>query len=338
MKAIGRTKRKRLIIPKSGNNSKHHNTLMASGYKGLTIVILVLILTGLGIHQLLQEQSSKTQEGLKTTASNDVNIPILAFAGTSITNSQITNIELTKVQSLLQQGQYLNTVAQKRQIEDYVFYTLFDHIELANQAKIHKGLNTDALMKLVTPISSISSSKAHQFYNEHPFLFARSVPRIHVREIMVGNELQAQQILLKLHSGSSFVQLAQQYSVDPEQYKKQGGDLGWVIQGQMPMEWDTIAFSLTQGQISPVFRVASLYCILQVTEGPIYDTTPYDLVSPSVPLVAAAYIQQQQFLAWLSNHITHESLRIFVSTYSQAIEDALIDLQTHPDQGFMSNV
>ena len=181
-------------------------------------------------------------------------------------------------------------------------------------------------MKLIAPLSSISSSKSHQFYENHPFLFARSAPRIHAHEIMVGNESLAQRIQLQIHSGVSFSQLAQQYSVDPEQYKKQGGDLGWVTQGQMPMEWDAIAFSLAKGQVSQIFRVANLYCILQAIEGPSYDTTPYDFVSPPVPVVAAAYIQQQQFLTWLSNHITHEALQVLVSTYSQSIENALIDL------------
>lgn len=288
------------------------------------VICLFLVLVGCGTIQV-QQQVQPTVP---------LNTVVLTFAGMPLTAGQIDGVEIAKVQALIKEHRYTGTFEQKRKIEDFTLYALFDQIELDKLLLQYKEQTVDALIAQIAPLKVVNSQTAHQFYQTHPILFSQAPPQIHVREITVKDEKLSFRLLAQLHAGLSFSQLAQQYSIDPPQYRNDGGDLGWVTQGQMPPEWDTVAFALFPNQLSSVFQVANLYCILQMIEGPKYQTIPYDEVSPPVPVIAAKYIQQQQFLTWLSSKIIQESIIIRVSTYSSAVNNAMSDLQARPDQNF----
>jgi len=236
-----------------------------------------------------------------------------------ITAGQIDGVEIAKVQALIKEHRYTDTFEQKRKIEDFTLYALFDQIELDKLLLQYKKQTVDALMAQIAPLKVVNS---------------QAPPQIHVREITVKDEKLSFRLLAQLHAGVSFSQIAQQYSIDPPQYRNAGGDLGWVTQGQMPPEWDTVAFALFPNQLSGVFHVADLFCILQMIEGPKYQMIPYNEFSTPVPIIAAKYSQQQQFLTWLSSKIVQESIIIRVSTYSSAVNNAMSDLQARPDQNF----
>jgi peptidyl-prolyl cis-trans isomerase D len=59
---------------------------------------------------------------------------------------------------------------------------------------------------------------------------------------------KAQELLEIVQAGEDFSQLAQSYSQD-EASRQKGGDLGDVKKGQMPDEWEKVAFSLGQGEV-----------------------------------------------------------------------------------------
>ena len=303
------------------------------------MIVFIFLLVGWGIYQLLQQSARNIQTAPSLTAPTSTvssSAIVLRFAGSPITAQQIDNAELAQVNILLHQNRYTGGSRERRQIEDRAFYSLFDSIEINKQLARYKVATVASLMKLVTPIQHVDSQMAFQFYQVHPALFARSAPRIHVREIIVKDAELARNLRNQLLSGASFVELAQKYSLDPAQYRDQGGDLGWIAPGQMPLEWDSVAFTLTPNEISDVFSVGSSYCILQVLGGPVYDVVPYKDVAAQVPLIASEYLQNQQFHKWLSMQVFQESILVLDQRYSLAVGHVLRDLQAHPDQDVSS--
>jgi hypothetical protein len=81
----------------------------------------------------------------------------------------------------------------------------------------------------------------------------------------------------------------------------------------------------------------TMYCIVQVIQGPTYDTAPFDTLSPSATVVVAHYIQQQQFLTWLSDKIVQEPLDIRDGSVAPLIHQGLADLRQYPDQNVLSD-
>ena len=63
-------------------------------------------------------------------------------------------------------------------------------------------------------------------------------------------ERWARELYDSVLAGSDFAELAQFYSKDPGSAEN-GGDLGWFEQGRMVKEFDSAAFVMTDGQISP---------------------------------------------------------------------------------------
>lgn len=96
---------------------------------------------------------------------------------------------------------------------------------------------------------------------------AKDVPEkqdvVWARHILVGTEEEAQTILTKLKDGETFANLAAQYSLDTASAQS-GGDLGWVIKGQMVPAFDEAVFALKVGEISQPIKTDYGYHIIQV--------------------------------------------------------------------------
>ncbi len=74
----------------------------------------------------------------------------------------------------------------------------------------------------------------------------------------------AMQILESLHSGSSFSNLARQFSASMT--AGAGGDMGWVAEGSLEKELDEAAKRLSVGQVSLPIKTASGYHLLLVRD------------------------------------------------------------------------
>jgi parvulin-like peptidyl-prolyl isomerase len=100
-------------------------------------------------------------------------------------------------------------------------------------------------------------------------LIAQEVPtselQIHARHILLETRAEAETLLRRLEEGEDFATLAEELSQDPGS-AQQGGDLGWVPQGQMVPEFDEAAFSLSPGELSDVVESSFGFHIILVEE------------------------------------------------------------------------
>ena len=121
-----------------------------------------------------------------------------------------------------------------------------------------------------------------------------SQPQYYIAEIFLeltsaGGEQQLQQqataVLNALREGTAFQTVAQQFSASPS--AANGGEVGWVLGGQLRPEVEQVAQVLEPGQLSRPIRVPGGYMIiamLQKREGT--TTVQYDLTQVTVPTSA----------------------------------------------------
>ena len=75
---------------------------------------------------------------------------------------------------------------------------------------------------------------------------------------------RAKRIVEEARAGKDFAQLARQESDDPSAAK--GGDIGWVVQGQLPPPLDKAIFALAKGKVSDVIETPTGLHIVKIEE------------------------------------------------------------------------
>jgi parvulin-like peptidyl-prolyl isomerase len=110
--------------------------------------------------------------------------------------------------------------------------------------------------------------------------------QVHVKQILLYNEGEAQQVLSLLQAGGNFNDLAAEY--DPVAK----GELGWFPRGYLPSkEIEDAAFTLQPGQYSPIIQDDTGYHILYLVE-----RDPGHLLSPD----ALMTLQENAVQTWLT--------------------------------------
>ncbi|MBD3390041.1 peptidylprolyl isomerase [Candidatus Micrarchaeota archaeon] len=82
--------------------------------------------------------------------------------------------------------------------------------------------------------------------------------------ILVPTEHKAKWIYKELKKGRDFEKLAKEYSECPSRMK--GGNLGFFERGQMTKEFEDVAFSLKEGEISKPVKTEFGYHIIKLLE------------------------------------------------------------------------
>ncbi len=98
---------------------------------------------------------------------------------------------------------------------------------------------------------------------------------------------KAEEILKQVRSGGDFAAIAQKNSEDPVS-AKEGGDLGWVMRGQMVPEFETATFSMQPGQISELVKTEFGFHIIKVQERERARLRPLEEVREEIRSAVAA--------------------------------------------------
>jgi parvulin-like peptidyl-prolyl isomerase len=101
--------------------------------------------------------------------------------------------------------------------------------------------------------------KAYFEANPHEF---KSPPMVRFRQIVTRTKGDAQALRKRLENGSDMGALARDHSIAPE--AAQGGEVGWIAQGQLDESMDRVLFSLPVDQISQVVQTPYGYHIFQI--------------------------------------------------------------------------
>lgn len=137
----------------------------------------------------------------------------------------------------------------------------------------------------------VSDVQVQSYYNSHRDQF-RTKERVRARHILVSilNKQQAEipklkakaeDLLKQIKAGADFAKLAQQNSDDKTTSVK-GGDLGWVMRGQMMPDFETATFALKPNQVSDVVAVNYGFHIVQVLEKEEAHLRPIDEVRTEI--------------------------------------------------------
>jgi parvulin-like peptidyl-prolyl isomerase len=125
--------------------------------------------------------------------------------------------------------------------------------------------------------------------------------QVHAAHILVDTEAKGKEVLAKLASGTSFADLAKEYSIDTGN-KDSGGELGWFPKGAMVPEFEAAAFSTAVGKDSQLIKTEFGYHIIRV------------LGKELRPLEGEALAQKQQaaFSEWYSAQRAKSNVEILL--------------------------
>lgn len=137
----------------------------------------------------------------------------------------------------------------------------------------------------------ITDAQIQNYYNSHLDQY-RTPERVHARHILLATtnksdaekaqiKAKADDLLKQLRAGADFAALAQKNSEDPGSASK-GGDLGWVVRGQMVKEFEDTTFALKPKEISNVITTQYGYHIIQVLEKEPAHLKTLDEVKPDI--------------------------------------------------------
>jgi len=145
--------------------------------------------------------------------------------------------------------------------------------ESALKAKIRENLAIRKLIsQAVEPGVTVSDEEARSFYEQNRSAF-QEPEKVRARHILikVGPETDKEkargridEVRKRLQGGEDFARVATEVSEGPS--GSQGGDLGFFGRGQMVKPFEEAAFSLEEGEISPVVETRFGYHVLQVTD------------------------------------------------------------------------
>jgi len=131
------------------------------------------------------------------------------------------------------------------------------------------------LERQVDPSVTLSEETIRRFYDANPKRYA-SPEMIRLRHILIrktpGTEedqdspalRKAVEIKEELDHGNDFASLAEQYSEEPT--RAQGGDLGYIQRGQLPLSIETAVFALDIGAVSRILTSEHGFHLFQVME------------------------------------------------------------------------
>jgi peptidyl-prolyl cis-trans isomerase D len=156
-----------------------------------------------------------------------------------------------------------------------------------------------------TPPPEVSDVEARAYYdrNLNRYQVEERVRASHILFMTAGKseeegkklEAEAHEVLEKIKAGGDFAALAKQYSQDPGT-KDKGGELGWIVHGQMVPNFEQATFALEPGQVSGVVKTEYGYHIIKVHERDRAHMQTFDQVKDQIRQELQQQEEQEQRL------------------------------------------
>ena len=121
--------------------------------------------------------------------------------------------------------------------------------------------------------------------------------QVRARQILVATEAEGQKVLGLLRQGSSFAEVAAEYSLSPD--AKEGGDLGFFARGEMPPEFDEVVFDLPVNRLSDLVKSEYGYHIFLVEEKRKATRLKRKDVADEIRAILESQKKEEVYLDWL---------------------------------------
>jgi len=145
------------------------------------------------------------------------------------------------------------------------------------------------IAKNLTENIMVSDEEAKTFYEERKDQII-DPSEYRVREIVLKDQIKANEILVEVLKGSDFSELAKLNSISDSASK--GGDLGFITQEPFP-EMATEILALKAGETSNVFKGPQGYYIIKLEEIKVGKTIPFDEIKKEI-IQSQTLLKQQE--------------------------------------------
>lgn len=212
----------------------------------------------------------------------------------TVNGKEITNLDVEQLINTLppQQAMYYTTDEAKKQIakelvDQELFYLEAIDTEIEKTEIFKEELNKlkEGLLKQLAVNKSLESVKvteedvlSHYNSNTHKY---KKPAMANAKHILVKTKEHAQELLEKIKSNIvSFEDCAKEHSTCPS--KEAGGDLGEFSRGQMVPEFEEVAFTIAEGEVSEPVETQFGYHLIKLVSLTDEMNTPFEEVKHSI--------------------------------------------------------
>lgn len=151
---------------------------------------------------------------------------------------------------------------------------------------------------------SVTEAEAKAFYNKHPEKFTQP-PRVRASLILIGvapsagsavwqqARTELERIRFEITNGEEFAEMATLHSTDPT--ADQGGDMGYLHQGQISETAEKELANLSLGELSPVITLLNGQALFRLDER---LSSVYHSFAEVAPRATGLKLQQKQEETW----------------------------------------
>ena len=190
---------------------------------------------------------------------------------------------------------------------------------------------------------AISKRKIEKYYHDNQKEFWES-GKVRVKHILILVEKgasekirkeknkQIKEILAELKAGKDFAEAAKEYSEDIS--ASMGGDVGFVVRGQMVPEFEKAAYRLKEGEISDVVETEYGYHIIKAEEIQKGRTLPFKEVENKIKNILFSKKQKSAYKDWMRE--LRESAFIEISLFEDSkkkLSSKIFDSKTKHKDG-----
>ncbi|MCK5767028.1 MAG: peptidylprolyl isomerase [Candidatus Atribacteria bacterium] len=260
-------------------NMKHKKLFLA-----LLIAILVFFLIAISGIAAQDTPSNETEAAAETVVFPPETI-VASFGSFTITLEDLNSTwdtvpaeykaQLTK-SSILDQ-----MISEKLLIQDAKSKDLISDKEIAKQIDdmTNQILIQGLIQKEVLETAKVTDEEAIEYYNNNQAEFTEK-EQVHLFNILVETEEEANSVLEELNSGKDFSEVAKEKSTGPS--ADQGGDLGYITRGSIIPEIEEVVFTLEIDSITDVIKSDYGFHILKISEKKPEELKSFDDVRESI--------------------------------------------------------
>ncbi|MFQ5893279.1 MAG: peptidylprolyl isomerase [Nitrospinota bacterium] len=175
--------------------------------------------------------------------------------------------------------------------------------------KLKKEVVIQALLRrIITQTEAVTEADSERYYLENKERFM-TPEKITASHIVLKTEEEAKAVLAAVQEGQDFATLAKERSIGPR--AAQGGHLGSITKGEMPVEFDRVAFNLSVGSISDVVKTPFGFLIIKVTDRAAPTQMGFSKVSDQIHQHLQAQRRQEAVQAFLKELTTKARIETF---------------------------